>query len=103
MTSQARNKKYNRKIEKALRELEFVASLTMMKGIKQYPSEELDSIWKEVMLYQFHDILPGSSISRVYDESLERYQKINEKVERLIEKHYQALYQHLHLSGITFF
>lgn len=103
LTSQARNKKYNRKIEKALRELEFVASLTMMKGIKQYPSEELDSIWKEVMLYQFHDILPGSSISRVYDESLERYQKINEKVERLIEEHYQALYQHLHLSGITFF
>ena len=33
----------------------------------------LDRIWKEMLLLQFHDILPGSSITRVYDESLPRY------------------------------
>ncbi|MGP4042261.1 alpha-mannosidase [Gracilibacillus sp. D59] len=103
LTTQARNKKYNRKIEKSLRELEFAATLTMVNGIKEYPATELDSIWKEVMLYQFHDILPGSSISRVYDESLVRYQKIHEQVENLIAEHYQALNQHLHLTGLTFF
>ncbi len=103
LTTQAGNKKYNRTIEKALRELEFAATLTMVKGIKEYPATELDSIWKEVMLYQFHDILPGSSISRVYDESRARYQQIQEKVENLIDEHYQALNQYLHLSGLTLF
>ncbi|WP_130859037.1 alpha-mannosidase [Gracilibacillus phocaeensis] len=103
LTSQARNKRFNRLLEIALRELEFAATLTMIKGIKPYPANELDTIWKEVMLYQFHDILPGSSIGRVYEESLERYHKMLNQVERWIEEHYQALSRHLGLSGVTFF
>ncbi|MEJ8303704.1 alpha-mannosidase [Saccharibacillus sacchari] len=75
LTSQARNKRYNRQMEKALRELEFTASLALALGgtSADYPSEPLERIWKETLLYQFHDILPGSSITRVFDESLERY------------------------------
>ena len=69
-TTQAKNKFYNRRMELAMRELEFALILC---GEKNYPKEELDSLWKEVLLYQFHDIIPGSSIKRVYDESLERY------------------------------
>ncbi|OWR29822.1 alpha-mannosidase [Saccharibacillus sp. O23] len=78
LTSQARNKRYNRQMEKALRELEFAASLALAAGgsADDYPAEALERIWKETLLYQFHDILPGSSITRVFDESLERYAKL---------------------------
>lgn len=90
LTSQARNKRYNRKLEKALRELEFAAVLAQMTAGTPYPAEESEQIWKEVLLYQFHDILPGSSIKRVYDESLDRYARLEEKVERLIAGSYEA-------------
>lgn len=88
LTSQARNKRYNRKLEKSLRELEFAAIIAGVTHGKQYPSEELELIWKEVLLYQFHDILPGSSIKRVYDESLERYEALLGRVEQMIEDEY---------------
>ena len=51
-----------------------------------YPTQELDAIWKEVLLYQFHDILPGSSITRVYDESLARYQQLFEQTQQLLSQ-----------------
>jgi alpha-mannosidase len=90
-TTQARCKRYNRKIELALRELELVATLAHLTTTYDYPAQELDVIWKEVLLYQFHDILPGSSITRVYDESLARYQQISEQIEHLYRQAQQAL------------
>ena len=83
-TTQARNKKYNRKMEILLREAEFAAIATGM----DYPQKELETIWKEVLLYQFHDILPGSSIKRVYDESLERYETLEKETEKIIQLAY---------------
>ncbi|MBN1876915.1 MAG: alpha-mannosidase [Anaerolineae bacterium] len=69
LTTNARNKYYNRKMELALRELEWT---TILAGVA-YPADFLTETWQEVLLYQFHDILPGSSIKRVYDESVARY------------------------------
>ena len=43
--------------------------------------EELDAIWKEILLYQFHDILPGSSIDRVYEEAYARYAILQARLE----------------------
>ncbi|WP_199616718.1 alpha-mannosidase [Paenibacillus alkalitolerans] len=100
LTSQARNKRYNRKLEKALRELEFAAVMAEMAAGIRYPAEELEEIWKEVLLYQFHDILPGSSIKRVYDESLERYAELLERVERLITEAYGAVAGRLFVPGV---
>ncbi len=91
LTTQARNKWYNRKLEKALRELEYAASLLHATGGSSYPSAKLEEIWKEVLLYQFHDILPGSSITRVYDESLERYAKLYKEVQEMTGKAYAEL------------
>ncbi|MFD0711584.1 alpha-mannosidase [Paenibacillus sp. GCM10027626] len=91
LTSQARNKWYNRKLEKALRELEFAAVLAAASAGIPYPAEQLETIWKEMLLYQFHDILPGSSIKRVYDESLERYAIMLAQVEEMIVERYEAL------------
>lgn len=72
-TSQARNKKYNRLMERELHNVEWLLAAAKAKGIK-YDASALENIWKEVLLYQFHDIIPGSSIKRVYDESLARYE-----------------------------
>jgi alpha-mannosidase len=73
LTTQARNKWYNRKMELSLRELEWTAALAARLAGDAYPADVLTTLWRETLLYQFHDILPGSSIKRVYDESLERY------------------------------
>lgn len=99
LTSQARNKRFNRIIEKALRELEFAAALAALESGVAYPREELEEIWKEVLLYQFHDILPGSSIKRVYDESLERYALLLERVERMIAESYSELARLMPAAG----
>ena len=83
LTTQARIKRFNRKLEFALRELEFTASVAAQFVGAPYPKQALERTWKEVLLYQFHDILPGSSISRVYEEAFPRYAALAEEVEAL--------------------
>ncbi|MFC5649777.1 alpha-mannosidase [Paenibacillus solisilvae] len=102
LTSQARNKWYNRKLEKALRELEFAAVWAAASNELVYPAEALEEIWKEVLLYQFHDILPGSSIKRVYDESLARYEILLNTVELMIKETYGAVSKSLNAASAVF-
>ena len=85
LTTQGRSKRGNRKIEIALRELELSAAQALRLTGSPYPKDALDRIWKEMLLLQFHDILPGSSITRVYDESLPRYAALLEEVAALTE------------------
>jgi alpha-mannosidase len=63
-TSQARTKRGNRRCEQALHDAEFLACLGA-----DYPRDELDRLWKLLLLQQFHDILPGSSIRLVYEDA----------------------------------
>ncbi len=63
LTSQARVKKNNRLLEFSLRTTEMLWSCL---PIQKYPLKELDALWKTVLLNQFHDILPGSSVAEVY-------------------------------------
>ncbi len=83
LTTEARNKWYNRKMELALRELEWTSVLAATLTGMSYPAARLTAIWREVLLYQFHDILPGSSIKRVYDESLARYAELHRQTTEL--------------------
>ncbi len=66
LTTQARIKKGNRKNEQRLLQAEFLCSLL---PAKKYPREQLDKICKTILLNQFHDIIPGSSIRLVYDRT----------------------------------
>lgn len=91
-TTQAKNKYYNRKLELALRELEYASVMALVNQGKRYPQEEIESLWKEVLLYQFHDILPGSSIKRVYDESIERYEYIYKRTIELTKSANQGAF-----------
>lgn len=84
-TTQGKNKNYNRRLEYALQTLEAISSLACQKGI-DYPKKKLDEWWKEALLYQFHDILPGSSITRVYTESCIRYEEILKNINYEMDK-----------------
>jgi alpha-mannosidase len=64
-TSQSRTKRLNRLAQSALREAEM---WSVAAGL-DYPSSELEALWKALLLNQFHDILPGSSIDWVYEEA----------------------------------
>lgn len=90
-TTQARTKRYNRLCEIYLREAEWVLTWTALYNNAEYPAERLKSIWKEVLLYQFHDILPGSSIKRVYDECAPRYESILDELRSIINVGYRTL------------
>ena len=70
LTSQARTKRGNRRLELALRETEYLLSCANM---ETYPAKELDAIWKTMLTNQFHDILPGSSIRKVYEVTEKEY------------------------------
>lgn len=85
-TTQSKNKFYNRRMELLLHDMELLYSAAgLLKGAT-YPKAEIDRIWQEVLLYQFHDILPGSSIKRVYDETTQAYEVMQKKVLGFIEK-----------------
>ncbi|MBR5410434.1 MAG: alpha-mannosidase [Clostridia bacterium] len=79
-TTQGRNKRFNRKTEYALEDLETLCSAAWLKG-RPYPQAKLDAWWKEALLYQFHDIIPGSSVNRVYKESTARYRVMLDGIE----------------------
>ncbi len=96
LTTQAETKRLNRMAEVALRELEWAAYLS-----SDWPGGALDELWKEVLLYQFHDVLPGTSIKRVYDECYERYHDILRKLEELIEVRYRKVAQAMMPSAGT--
>ncbi|MBE2267106.1 MAG: alpha-mannosidase [Anaerolinea sp.] len=75
-TTQARNKMHNRACEILLRDAEILSALAMWQSGYVYPQAELDRLWKLLLLNQFHDILPGSSIGEVYQDSERDYAEI---------------------------
>lgn len=86
-TSQAANKKMNRLTEFLLRDAEWLASF----ADRPYPSAELEAAWKLILLNQFHDIIPGSSVNEVYVDSAADYRAIVEVGERLIGDSLRAI------------
>ena len=68
LTTQALVKKLNRFSEHRLVEAEAFATLAALDG-EAYPHAELDKAWQTLLLNQFHDILPGSSIHEVYQDT----------------------------------
>lgn len=75
-TSQAAAKRHNRKSEVLLHDAEFFSALSFLSG-HSYPHRELRNAWELLLLNQFHDILPGSSIAEVYRDSEKEFEQIN--------------------------
>ena len=83
-TSMSENKAENRHCEFLNQEAETMQVIALLLMGNRYPGALLEQIWKLTLLNQFHDILPGSSIKEVYDESWEQYRDIREADEKLI-------------------
>lgn len=76
-TSIAKQKKWNRTLEQDLHILEWLAWEAHSRAGMEYPQQWLAQCWQDVMLYQFHDCLPGSSIPIVYEQTQERYEQLH--------------------------
>lgn len=84
-TSQANTKQGNRRSEHLLREAELWAATAAVHGDFEYPYDELTQIWQLVLLQQFHDILPGSSIAWVHQDAERNYEAISVRLESIVE------------------
>ncbi|MER7176463.1 alpha-mannosidase [Streptomyces mesophilus] len=84
LTSQAKTKQGNRRSEHLLREAELWAATAAVRAGFPYPYEDLDRIWKTVLLHQFHDILPGSSIAWVHREAEKTYAAVASELNAII-------------------
>ena len=97
-TTQAHTKRYNRKLEFMLRECELLYSMLAVIGrrangaaaagrsepaVPAYPKAELDDCWKKLLTNQFHDIIPGSSITKVYQDAEAAYREVEAELTRL--------------------
>jgi alpha-mannosidase len=94
-TTQARNKRANRKAEFLLHDAEFLAAYASLVTNYQYPLTAFQNAWRTVCVNQFHDIIPGSSIGPVYEESQQQYAQLMEEVSRLREEALEAIAAHL--------
>jgi alpha-mannosidase len=86
-TSQSRTKRLNRLAQQALRE----AEMWSVAAGGDYPSAELSALWQTLLLNQFHDILPGSSIDWVYEEAERDLGDVEARASRLSEAAMSAI------------
>jgi alpha-mannosidase len=84
-TTQGAIKKNNRRTEALLATTEKLAAIAYLLGDK-YPAAELEKCWKSALTLQFHDILPGSSITPVYRDALETYKGVQKELKILESK-----------------
>jgi len=82
LTTHGLVKKQNRKLENKLRTVEMLWSCLPM---DKYPLEKLDGLWKKVLLNQFHDIIPGSSINLVYQTTHKEYTEVHSGCDELLD------------------
>jgi alpha-mannosidase len=84
-------KKHNRKLEALVKATETICSIiSLFDESFKYPYDVIEKTWKKILLNQFHDILPGSSIIEVYDDVYniwqECYQDLNSLIENGLER-----------------
>ena len=75
-TSQAKNKRYNRKSEFMFQRAETLSLIDEHLNGYKYRKEDMMNAWETILLNQFHDIIPGSSIKEVYEVSHKQYEEI---------------------------
>jgi alpha-mannosidase len=90
-TSQARTKQGNRRSEHLLREAELWSATAALHGLVDHPYDELDELWRTVLLLQFHDVLPGTSIAWVHQEAEAAHARVAERLGEIVERAQEAL------------
>ena len=90
LTTHGLVKKQNRKLEWKLRAVEMLWSCI---DISKYPAKELDALWKKLLINQFHDIIPGSSINLVYQTTHKEYEEVHKGCDDLIAQSANILFK----------
>ncbi|MEV7874384.1 glycoside hydrolase family 38 C-terminal domain-containing protein [Microbacterium sp. NPDC089188] len=90
-TSQLRTKQGNRRSEHLLREAELWAATATVRTGAAYPADAFQRLWRLVLLQQFHDILPGTSIAWVHRDAERNYEAIATELEQIIADSLRAL------------
>lgn len=90
-TTQHRTKQGNRRSESLLYQAELWATSAAVRAGVPYPYDKLQRIWERVLLMQFHDILPGSSIAWVHRQAEDEYEEIRVELEELISSSLESL------------
>ena len=85
-TSIAKNKKNNRMSEFLYQKAETLAVTDELLLGGSYPQKTLTEGWRTILLNQFHDIIPGSSIFEVYEDSDMQYAETREKGTKIAEE-----------------
>ncbi|MFG3344279.1 alpha-mannosidase [Streptomyces sp. NPDC048018] len=91
LTSQARTKQGNRAGENLLYEAELWSATAAVRTGLPYPYADLDRLWKTVLLHQFHDILPGSSIAWVHREAERTHAAVAGELTAIVDRAQRAL------------
>lgn len=92
-TSQAYTKRANRKAEILMHDVEFLSVLSdVLKNEEVYPAKTINKMWENILLNQFHDVLPGSSIRQVYEDCKEIYDEIDQQGNELLVKAEERLF-----------
>ncbi|WP_051096100.1 alpha-mannosidase [Streptomyces sulphureus] len=91
LISHARSKRGNRHSEALLREAELWAATAALRSGAPYPYDELRRIWETVLLLQFHDILPGTSIAWVHQDAERDYDRVAGELDSLVATALDAL------------
>lgn len=84
-TSQHAIKRANRRSEALVLEAERAAAAATLLAGAPYPYPVLDDAWRTLLLHQFHDILPGSSIGWVYREAEAEHARIAGALDQVVE------------------
>lgn len=90
-TSQLRTKQGNRRGEALLREAELWATIAAVRAGAEYPVETLAEAWRSLLLLQFHDILPGSSIAWVHQDAERTHARLRGSLEEVVSRSLRAL------------
>ncbi|KAA8893384.1 glycosyl hydrolases family 38 N-terminal domain-containing protein [Sphaerosporella brunnea] len=90
-TTQSNNKKGNRKAEVLMKDLEMLATYASLQTDYRYPKQEIDDMWEDICLMQFHDCLPGSCIEMVYRDTDRLYAALFEKGQKIVKEALEAM------------
>ncbi len=99
-TSIAKNKKNNRECEFLCQNTETLSVIGKVLFGDCYPNEIFDASWKKILLNQFHDIIPGSSIHEVYEDSDKDYEEIRTNVGKIKSEKLTKLAQNISKQGL---
>lgn len=98
-TSQAKNKKMNRTCEFMYQNIETSALIAGQLLGEKYPIEYLDKSWKDILMCQFHDVVPGSSIREVYDDTDRIYAHLTEDGEKYLDTYRKEIKDNIKTDG----